>query len=179
MNKNFKIILIVVLSLLSIALILLIAFYSLVYLVDKENDKLVKQYENKTITISDVEKLDEYFAIDDDLKSLIKSCNAFFTPKAIVFTAAQSYYVSGELTVTKDYYDKLLKEYDDWKLFSGIQQFGSAKYSKESILTLADDNFLNFIQNEEYFYSEKLFNSKGWLILFSQENGKIYFFINS
>lgn len=179
MNKTFKIILIVFLSLLSIALILLIAFYSLVYLVDKENDKLVKQYENKTITISDVEKLDEYFAIDDDLKSSIKSCNAFFTPKAIVFTAAQIYYVSGELTVTKDYYDKLLKEYDDWKLFSGIQQFGSAKYSKESILTLADDNFLNFIQNEKYFYSEKLFNSKGWLILLSQENGKIYFFINS
>ena len=178
--KNFlKIILTVFLSLLSIVLILLIGLYSLVYLVDKENDKLVKQYENKTITISDVEKLDEYFAMDDDLKSSIKRCNAFFTPKAIVFTAAQSYYVSGELTVTKDYYDKLLKKYDDWKLVSGIQQFGSERYSEESILTFADDNFLNFIQTKEYFYSKKLFNSKGQLILLSRESSKIYFFIKN
>ena len=49
MNKTFRIILIVFLSLISIALILLIAFYSSVYLVDKENDKLVKQYENKNL----------------------------------------------------------------------------------------------------------------------------------
>lgn len=179
MNKTFKIILIVFLSLLSIALILLIAFYSLVYLVDKENDKLVKQYENKTIAISDVEKLDEFFVVDDDLKSSIKSCEAFFTPTAIVFTTVQSYYGSGELTVTKDYYDKLLKKYDDWKLVSGIQQFGSERYSEESILTFADDNFLNFIQTKEYFYSKKLFNSKGQLILLSRESSKIYFFIKN
>ncbi len=179
MNKTFKIILIVLLSLVSIMLILLIAFYSLVYFADKENDKLVGQYENKTIAITDIEKLDNFFAFDDELKSSIRSCETFFTPTGFVFTTVQNYYGSGELTVTEDYYDKLLNKYDDLKLMSGIPSVDYLGYSESDITERADNNFLTFIRNEKYYYSEKLFESEGMLIILSQEKGNIYFFVNS
>lgn len=176
MKKATKIFLIIFLSLVSIMIIALIAFYALVFSIEKENDKLVEQYQGKTITISDIESFDKYFAVDSDLKESIKSCEAFFTPVSIIFTVIKDYYGSGELTVTEDYYDKMLKKYDDWKLVSGFPHTDSAGYSEDDISQRADDNFLNFIQNEKYFYSEKQFHSYGWLILLSQEKGKMFFF---
>jgi hypothetical protein len=82
------------------------------------------------------------------------------------------------LTITEDYYDKLLKEYNDWKLVSGFPSTKYLGYFESDIMERADNNFLTFIRNEEYYYSEKLFDSKGMLILLSQEKGKMYFFIN-
>lgn len=178
MKKTSKILLIIFISLISIVIIVLIAFYALVFSIDKENDKLVEQYEGKTITISDIESFDKYFTVDSDLKESVKSCEAFFTPTTIAFTAVKDYYGSGELTVTDDYYNKMLKKYDDWKLVSGFPQTDSAGYSEGDISQRADDNFLNFIRNEKYFYSEKQFESYGWLILLPQEQGKMYFFTN-
>lgn len=178
MKKATKIFLIIFLSLVSIMIIALIAFYALVFSIEKENDKLVEQYQGKTITISDIESFDKYFAVDSDLKESIKSCEAFFTPVSIIFTVVKDYYGSGELTVTEDYYDKMLKKYDDWKLVSGFPHTDSGGYFEGNISERADDNFLDFIQNEKYFYSEKQFHSYGWLILLSQEKGKMFFFTN-
>lgn len=178
MKKGLKIVLIICASL----IFLIIAFFAgirIMFLIgDKENDQLVEKYMNKTIVISDVEKLDNFLAIDDGLKSSIKSCEIFFTPTAFVLTTVQCYYGSGELTITEDYYDKLLKEYNDWKLVSGFPSTKYLGYFESDIMERADNNFLTFIRNEEYYYSEKLFDSKGMLILLSQEKGKMYFFIN-
>lgn len=145
----------------------------------EKNDKLVEEYENKTIEISEIEKLNNYFTFDDELKTSIKSCKAYFTPTAIVFTTIQCYYGSGKLTVTEDYYNKLLNEYDDLKLMSGFPSRNYLGYFEEDITNRADNDFLTFIRNEEYYYSEKLSDSEGMLILLSQEKGEIYFFINS
>lgn len=150
-----------------------------VLIADKENDKLVEEYENKTIEISDIEKLDNYFTFDDELKTSIKSCKAYFTPTAIILTTVQCYYGSGKLTVTEDYYNKLLNKYDDLKLMSGFPSRNYLGYFEENIADRADNDFLTFIRNEEYYYSENLSDSDGMLILLSQEKGEIYFFINN
>ena len=176
MKKAFKITLFVFVSLASLVIIALIAFSILLSVAEKENDKLVEQYQGKNIMISDAESLDKYFFIDADLKSSIISCEANYTPTCIIFGYVPSYYGSGKLTVTEEYYNKLLKSYDDWILLSGFPQTNSPGYYEEDILECADDKFKTFIQTEKYFYSDKMFHSKGRLILPSQEKGEIYFF---
>ena len=131
------------------------------------------------LKVSDIEKLDKFFTFDDELKTSIKSCKAYFTPTAIIFTTVQCYYGSGKLTVTEDYYNKLLNKYDDLKLMSGFPSRNYLGYFEENIADRADNDFLTFIRNEEYYYSENLSDSEGMLILLSQEKGEIYFFINS
>ena len=131
------------------------------------------------LKVSDIEKLDNFFSFDDELKTSIKSCEAYFTPTAIIFTTVKCYYGSGKLTVTEDYYNKLLNKYDDLKLMSGFPSRNYLGYFEENIADRADNDFLTFIRNEEYYYSENLSDSEGMLILLSQEKGEIYFFINN
>lgn len=61
MKKAFKITLFVFVSLASLVIIALIAFSILLSVAEKENDKLVEQYQGKNIMISDAESLDKYF----------------------------------------------------------------------------------------------------------------------
>lgn len=62
---------------------------------------------------------------------------------------------------------------------SGFPSRNYLGYFEENIADRADNDFLTFIRNEEYYYSENLSDSEGMLILLSQEKGEIYFFINS
>lgn len=179
MKKVLKAVLIILLSLTFLVAAFFVGIRVFVLIADKENDKLVEEYENKTIEISDIEKLDNFFTFDDELKTSIKSCKAYFTPTAIIFTTVQCYYGSGKLTVTEDYYNKLLNKYDDLKLMSGFPSRNYLGYFEENIADRADNDFLTFIRNEEYYYSENLSDSEGMLILLSQEKGEIYFFINN
>lgn len=179
MKKVLKAVLIILLSLAFLTGAFFVGIRVFALIAEKKNDKLVEEYENKTIEISEIEKLNNYFTFDDELKTSIKSCKAYFTPTAIVFTTIQCYYGSGKLTVTEDYYNKLLHEYDDLKLMSGFPSRNYLGYFEEDITNRADNDFLTFIRNEEYYYSEKLSDSEGMLILLSQEKGEIYFFINS
>lgn len=91
MNRTSQKISIIFLSLELVVII--IALYTLIYFANRENDKLVEQYEHKTIDVLSADEMDRFFVIDDD--------------------------------------------------------------------------FINFIQNPKYFYSEKLLHSKGWLMLLS------------
>ena len=179
MKKGLKPVLIILLSLTFLVAAFFVGIRVFVLIADKENNKLVKEYENRTIAISDTDELNKYFFFSDDLMQSTKSCKAYFTPTAIVFTTTKCYYGSGKLTVTEDYYNKLLNEYDDLKLMSGFPSRNYLGYSEEDIADRADNDFSTFIKNEEYYYSEKLSDSKGMLILLSQEKGEIYFFINS
>ena len=179
MKKILKAVLIILLSLTFLVTAFFVGIRVFVLIADKENNKLVEEYENKTIEISDIEKLDNFFTFDDELKTSIKSCKAYFTPTAIIFTTVQCYYGSGKLTVTEDYYNKLLNKYDDLKLMSGFPSRNYLGYFEENIADRADNDFLTFIRNKEYYYSENLSDSEGMLILLSQEKGEIYFFINN
>lgn len=179
MKKGLKALLIILLSLAFLAAAFFVGIRVFVLVAEKENDKLVEEYENKTIAISDVDELNKHFFFSDNLKQSTKSCKAYFTPTAINFTTIQCYYGSGKLTVTENYYNKLLNEYDDLKLMSGFPSRNYLGYSEEDITDRADNDFLTFIRNEEYYYSKKISNSEGMLILLSREKGEIYFFINS
>ncbi len=179
MKKGLKALLIILLSLIFLAASFYVGINVFALIAEKENDKLVKEYENKTISISDTDEMNKYFFFSDDIMQSTKSCKAYFTPTAIVFTTTQCYYGSGKLTVTEDYYNKLLNEYDDLKLMSGFSSRNYLGYFEEDITDRADNDFLTFIRNEEYYYSEKLSDSEGMLILLSQEKGEIYFFKNN
>ena len=84
MKKVLKAVLIILLSLTFLVAAFFVGIRVFVLIADKENDKLVEEYENKTIEISDIEKLDNFFTFDDELKTSIKSCKAYFTPTAII-----------------------------------------------------------------------------------------------
>lgn len=62
---------------------------------------------------------------------------------------------------------------------SGFPSRNYLGYFEENIADRADNDFLTFIRNEEYYYSENLSDSEGMLILLSQKKGEIYFFINN
>lgn len=62
---------------------------------------------------------------------------------------------------------------------SGFPSRNYLGYFEKNIADRADNDFLTFIRNEEYYYSENLSDSEGMLILLSQEKGEIYFFINN
>ena len=84
MKKVLKAVLIIHLSLTFLVTAFFFGIRVFVLIADKENDKLVEEYENKTIEISDIEKLDNFFTFDDELKTSIKGCKAYFTPTAII-----------------------------------------------------------------------------------------------
>ena len=175
MKKGLKIVLIICASL----IFLIIAFFAgirIMFLIgDKENDQLVEKYMNKTIVISDVEKLDNFLAIDDGLKSSIKSCEVFFTPTAFVLTTVQCYYGSGELTITEDYYDKLLKEYNDWKLVSGFPSTKYLGYFESDIMERADNNFLTLLETKNIIILKNYSIPRECLYFFHRKKAKCIF----
>lgn len=63
MKKAFKITLFVFVSLASLVIIALIGFSILLSVAEKENDKLVEQYQGKNILVSDAESMDKYFLL--------------------------------------------------------------------------------------------------------------------
>lgn len=178
MRKPFKIAAIVFISLALLVIAIQIGLYAFAQYVEKEDEKLVEQYENKTIEVLSADEMDRIFSIDDDFKSSIINCKSYYTATSIAYGTVLSGFASGHLTVTKEYYNKLLTEYDDWEVISTISQIDAGEYSEEEILEQADDNFKAFVQSEEFLFSQKMFNSEGRLYLLSQEKNEIYFFIN-
>lgn len=178
MPKALKIITIVCASLLSLVAIFYLSIYLGVTYIVEGSERLASQYEGKTIEISDAESLNEYIGINDDLKSSILNCEAYFTPTAIILGVPKCYYCSGNLTVTEEYYDDLLKRYDDWTLTSKIPQTGDLgfMYDESELSKNADANFNNFIQTQKFFYSDKFYNEENRLVLLSSQERKIYFY---
>ena len=107
--------------------------------------------------------MDKYFFIDSDLKSSIISCEANYTPTCIIFGYVPSFYGSEKLTVTEEYYDKLLKSYDDWILLSGFPQTNSSGYSEEDILDMQMINLKRLFRPKNIFTLIKCFIQKASL----------------
>ncbi len=63
MKKVLKAVLIILLSLTFLVTAFFFGIRVFVLIADKENDKLVEEYENKTIEISDIEKLENFLLL--------------------------------------------------------------------------------------------------------------------
>ena len=177
MPKALKIITIVCASLLSLVAIFYLSIYLGVTYIVEGSERLASQYEGKTIEISDAESLNEYIGINDDLKSSILNCEAYFTPTAIILGVPKCYYCSGNLTVTEEYYDELLKKYDDWTLTSKIPQTDDFRYEKQELSEKADAKFNNFIETQKFLYSDKYYNEEKRLVFLSPQENIMYFYI--
>ena len=81
MNRTLKKISIIFLSLslVVIIILILIALYTLIYFANRENDKLVEQYEQKTMEVLSADEMDRFFVIDDDFKSFIQNQKYFYS----------------------------------------------------------------------------------------------------
>lgn len=177
MPKALKIIIIVCASLLSLVAIFYLSIYLVVTYIVEESERLAPQYEGKTIEISDMETLGQYISLDDDLKSSTVNCEVYLTPTDIFLGGVNDYYCSGNLTVTEEYYDELLKKYDDWTLTSKIPQTDDFRYEKQELSEKADAKFNNFIETQKFLYSDKYYNEEKRLVLLSPQENKIYFYI--
>lgn len=149
----------------------------MMFSINKFNEE-VSDIEGKTIEIYDVETFDEYVFIDNLFKKQeILEVEAYYTPDTILFgLGVQNYHVSGNLVITKEYYDELLNKYNDWQTISGFPDTSNLAITPEIILEDADKNFIDFIQNNEYYYSQECLEDNGWLILLSKEENRVYFY---
>ena len=77
-------------------------------------------------------------SLDDDLKSSTVNCEVYLTPTDIFLGGVNDYYCSENLTVTEEYYDELLKKYDDWTPTSKIPQTDDFRYEKQELSEKAD-----------------------------------------
>ncbi len=173
MPKALKIIIIVCASLLSLVAIFYLSIYLVVTYITEESERLAPQYEGKTIEISDMETLGKYVSLDDDLKSSTVNCEVYLTPTDIFLGGVNYYYCSGNLTVTEEYYDELLKKYDDWTLTSKIPQ---TDYDESELSEKADAKFNNFIETQKFLYSDKYYNEEKRLVFLSPQENKMYFY---
>lgn len=84
MNRTSQKISIIFLSLALVVIIILIALYTLIYFANRENDKLVEQYEHKTIDVLSADEMDRFFVIDDDFINLFRTQNTFILKNCFI-----------------------------------------------------------------------------------------------
>ena len=142
--------------------------------VDEETDKLI----GKPIAITNVEDFEKYAEHINIFKSSeILEIDAFFTPTEFLMGVLQGHNLSGNMLVTQEYYSELKNSFDDWQLVS--KKFPDAHYpfSIENITSFADSEFVSFIKNNDYYFSQKLLeeNNNHWMVLISENENRVYF----
>ena len=149
-------------------------FISSVEKANEETDGLI----GKTIAITNIEEFEKYAEHINIFKSSeILEIDAFFTPTEFLIGVLQGYNLSGNMVVTQDYYNELKNSFDDWQLIS--KEFPDTHYpfSVENIMSFADTEFVSFIKNNNYYFSQKLLEEKNkhWMVLLSENENRVYF----
>lgn len=174
MKKFIKVLLIIVAVLVSLNVVFSIVIRVACSKAEKEDQKI----ENKTILISDKKELNTYFNLEKEELDSIVDCKIYYTPTQVFWGIVMSFHESGNVTVTEKSYVNLLNKYDDWQELSKLPELEYAGYQEGDIYQFCDDGFIKFIQNNKFLYSQKCFEDYGELLLLSEEEYKVYFFID-
>lgn len=149
-------------------------FISSVEKADEATDELI----GKPIAITNIEDFEKHAKYVNPFKTPdILEINGFFTPTEFLFGVLQGYNISGNMLVTEEYYNELKNSFDDWQLIS--KEFPDTHYpfSVENIMSFADTEFVSFIKNNDYYFSQKLLEeeNKHWMVLLSENENRVYF----
>ena len=150
-----------------------VIFPGLVMLWINNVDKKAQEYIGKPIEITDVEAFAEYESFFKTEE--IIEVEAYWTPDGITVLGVTDDHISGNLLVTESYYNEIKNSFDDWQLSSGFHSF-SPWFGFDRLLSDADSSFIEFTQNNEYYYSESYIKSGGYLVLLSKDENRLYFY---
>lgn len=83
---------------------------------------------------------------------------------------------SGQLELTEDYYNEILKKYDDWEEHSGWPVEADAIGYRDSIRSFSCDDFKSFVRNETYLMSETYNKDITAVMLLSKDSSDLYMY---
>lgn len=83
---------------------------------------------------------------------------------------------SGRLTITEDFYNEVLKKYDDWEEHTGWPAEADAIGYRDNIRSFSCDNFKNFVNNETYLMSETYNQDLTTVLLLSKDSPTLYMY---
>ena len=172
-SSGKKALIIIICIILSLVIFWVAVFPFLIMLWIEEFDEVAQEHIGKPIVITDVETFAEYESFFKT--SEILEVEAYWTPDGITILGVTDDHISGNLLVTEEYYNEIKNSYDDWQISSGLQSY-APWFGFERLLSDVDSSFIEFTQNNEYYYSESYIQSNGYLVLLSKVENRLYFY---
>ncbi len=153
-------------------------FFSQTPVFEKSDHKIQEDIIGKPQHIISKKELKKVWNNKDWLAA-VKECDCYYTIDSAGYPlGVDESHFSGKLTISQNFYDSLIDQYD-FKKQTGIMDFSKLYHINYDTEQLVDDSFLTFLKSSEYLYSKQYFDVNNIVVLLAENEPTVYVFWKS
>ncbi len=154
-------------------------FYSDTPVFEKSNQEIQENIKGKPQHITNKKELKKVWK-NKEWTNAVKECDCYYTIDSAGYPlGVDESHLSGKVTISKDYYNSLLDNYDDFEKRTGVIDISELYHINYDTEQLADDGFLTFSKSQEYLFSKKYFDQNNIVLLLSESEPVAYILFKS